>query len=264
MELQRIESEIIVAVGKVYRSSSTILLDGDRAMLIDALASREDAEELRDFVENTLGRRVSFVVCTHYFSDHLAALGLFPGAEIVAHKAYRDTFDSERFRSEEEASFFVEPTILVSDELTFRWGRFTVNVFHNPGHTPSTLGVEIPEADLLVAGDTVVGHIVYLAYSTPGDMSDALGRLRRRRKGRFLTSHLGVRGSEAIDHATHYLRALEEKVREARRFAPTEAPIAEIDIHGCLPDGVETSEYEEVYHRRNLDVIVERGLFAAT
>jgi cyclase len=262
MELQHLENDLIIAIGKTYNSNSTIVLNGDQAMLIDALASREDAEELRDFVETTLGKRVSLVICTHYFSDHLAALSLFPEAQIVAHKNYRDTFASERFRSEEEASFFVEPTILVSDDLTIRWGRFTLNVFHNPGHTASTLGVDIPEADLLIAGDTVVGNIVYLAYSTPGGLSAALDRLQLRRKGRFLTSHLGVRSSEAIDHAVHYLQTLEEKVHEARKITPHAAPIAEIDIHRCLPDGVETSPYEEIYHRRNLDVIVQRELFA--
>lgn len=262
MDLQRLENDLIVAVGKTYQSNSAVLLNGDRALLIDALASREDAEALRAFIETTLGARVAFILCTHYFSDHLAALSLFPDAQIVAHKAYRDTFDTERFRSDAEASFFVEPTILVSTELSIRWGRFTLNVFHNPGHTPSTLGVDIPEADLLVAGDTVVGNIVYLTYSTPTGLSSALGNLQRRRKGRFLTSHLGVRGSEAIDHAMHYLQALEENVREARKIAPHAASIAGIDIHTCLPDGVETYPYEEIFHQRNLDTIVERKLFA--
>jgi cyclase len=263
MELQHLENDLVIAIGRAYRSNSAILLNGDQALLIDALGSREDAEALREFVETTLGKRVSFVICTHYFSDHLAALSLFPEAQIVAHKDYRDTFVSERFRSEEEVSFFVEPTILVSDDLCIRWGRFTLNVFHNPGHTPSTLGVDIPEADLLVAGDTVVGNIVYLAYTTPGDLSAALERLQLRRKGRFLTSHLGVRSSEAIDHAAQYLQTLGEKVHEARRIAPQAAPIAEIDIHSCLPNGVDAAPFEEMYHRRNLDVIAERELFAA-
>jgi cyclase len=264
MELQRLENDLVIAIGEAYRSNSAILLDGDRAVLIDALASRADAEALRAFVETTLGARVSFVICTHYFSDHLAALSLFPDAQVVAHKDYRETFHAERFRSEEEASFFVEPTILVSSDLSIRWGRFTLNVFHNPGHTASTLGVDIPEADLLVAGDTVVGNIVYLAYTTPDDLAAALDRLRARRKGRFLTSHLGVRSADAIDHAGHYLRTLGEKVREARSGVPQAAPIAEIDVRGCLPDGVEAAPFEEMYHRRNLDVIVRRELFAAT
>jgi glyoxylase-like metal-dependent hydrolase (beta-lactamase superfamily II) len=122
MRVHALEKDFYVAVGDAYDSNCTILLSHGEAFLIDAMASKTDANNLRHLVEVELNARVRFIACTHFFSDHLAALKLFSESEIIAHKNYSHTFDLERFRSEEERSFFVEPTILVSDELSIRWG----------------------------------------------------------------------------------------------------------------------------------------------
>ena len=121
------------------------------------------------------------------------------------------TFSSEKYRSEEEEAHFVEPHILVSDGIKIRWGSYTLDVFHNPGHTASTLAIDIPEADMLMVGDGVVGNIVYLYYSTPERHFAALGRLRARARGRLVSSHGGVRSSAAIGNALFYLERLGDR-----------------------------------------------------
>jgi len=166
MRIERLEDDLLVAVGQQYESTTAIFLDGERALLVDGMASREDGLELRRFVEEDLEKKVKLLVSTHYFSDHLAAWGLFPGVPIVAHRNYRQTFDSEAFRTEEEKRHFVEPTVLVGDGLEIAWGRFHLDVFYNPGHTLCSLAIDVPEADLLLAGDTVVGNIVYSTMGT--------------------------------------------------------------------------------------------------
>jgi len=166
MRIEKLEDDLLVAVGKQYESTTAIFLDGNRALLVDGMASREDGLELRRFVEEDLGKKVTFLVSTHYFSDHLAAWGLFPGVPIVAHRNYRQTFDGEAFRTEEEKRHFVEPTVIVDDGLEIAWGRFHLDVFYNPGHTLCSLAIDVPEADLLLAGDTVVGNIVYSTMGT--------------------------------------------------------------------------------------------------
>ncbi|MCI0489143.1 MAG: MBL fold metallo-hydrolase [Blastocatellia bacterium] len=262
MRLETIDPDIHVLVGETYNSNSTVFVNGEDALLIDGMASREDAEELREFVETQLKKQVRFIVCTHYFSDHLAALKLFPAARIIAHKNYMHTFASERFRSEEEEAHFVEPNVLISDGVTIRWGRHTLDIFHNPGHTMSTLGIDVPEADLLLAGDTIVGNMVYMSYSAPEMFLPALKRLQRRGRSRFLTSHLGVRTSDAIDNALCYLERLRQRVEAARRSSENGDSILSIELGDCLPDGVEGTSFENIFHKRNLESIIERRLFA--
>src|SRR5215210_4197049 len=107
----RIENDLYLLMGETYHSNSTVFIHRDEVLLVDAMASRDDAERLKDFVESELQGEVRFIICTHYFSDHMAALKLFPRATIIAHQNYLDTFNSEAYRSEEEAGHFVEPDI---------------------------------------------------------------------------------------------------------------------------------------------------------
>ena len=73
-------------VGGRLGSAATVLADGaGRALLIDTLASRADAEALAGWLA-AAGLEVGVVVMTHYFSDHMAGLALFPEAEVVAHQ----------------------------------------------------------------------------------------------------------------------------------------------------------------------------------
>lgn len=86
MRKEQLEPDIYVFVGEAYHANSTALMSGDEVLLIDGLASRQDAEELRSFIEDELKKQVRLILCTHYMSDHIAALKLFPKAQIIAHK----------------------------------------------------------------------------------------------------------------------------------------------------------------------------------
>jgi glyoxylase-like metal-dependent hydrolase (beta-lactamase superfamily II) len=261
MLVNEIQEDMYLLIGETYESNSTLLIKGDQALLVDAMASRADAEKLQEFVERELKKDVRFVVCTHFFSDHLAALNLFPSAAVIAHEDYLITFNSELYRSKEEEAHFREPDILISDKMQLRWGRHTLDIFYNPGHTSSTLSIDIKEANLLLVGDTLVGNIVYLVYSTPQRFSFALERLKKRQRGHVISSHGKVRSSEAIGNAEHYLKRLAERTNKARASAPGGQSLLETPLESCLPEGVEATPFEKIFHQRNLRTIVERQLF---
>lgn len=243
MRIEQIEKDLYLAIGDAYDSNSTILLSGKEALVIDALASKKDAQDLKRLIEQNFEASVQFFICTHYFSDHLAALKLFPTSQIIAHKNYQQTFDQERFRSEEEASFFVEPTILMSDDLTIHWGRFNLNLFYNPAHTTGTINIDIPEADLIHVSDTIVGNMVYIAYSSPDAFFPGLQKIKERGRKKLISSHLGLRSIDAIDHAESYLRILQDKIK---------MPDSKVSLQECLPPHVEATPFENIFHKRNI------------
>ncbi|HVG35182.1 MAG TPA: MBL fold metallo-hydrolase [Pyrinomonadaceae bacterium] len=263
MRIEQIEPDIYVLTGAHLDSNSTAIISDGEALLVDGMADRSDAEELRRFVEEELGKRVRFIICTHFFSDHLAALNSFKDASIIAHQNYDHTFDAEKFRTEEEKENFAEPDMLINDRLRMRWGRHELDIFYNPGHTMSTINIDIPLADLLLVGDNIVGRLVYLYYSTPKLAQTALERLRRRHRSRLIEGHQGLRDGETVNHALHYLDSLGKHVRRARLSTNGDEAIKEIGLDECLPAGIEGSDFEHVFHKRNLQTIIERGLFTA-
>lgn len=263
MREEQIESDIYVFIGETYYSNSTAFIRGDEVLLVDGMASRLDAETLRERIETGLKKQVRFIIATHYFSDHLAALKLFPRADIIAHQNYLHTFSTERHRTTEEAAHFVEPTMLISDALVMRWGRYTLEIFHNPGHTMSSLSIEVPEADLLMAGDNIVGNIAYFSYSTPEMAWQALRRLKRRGRSRLISSHLGVRDSGALENAIVYLDRLKTEAQAAWQVGGEGDSVLQIPIDRCLKPELKASPYEDLYHRRNLESIADRRLFVS-
>lgn len=237
MQIEQLAPDLFIAIGDAYHANSTVFVKGDEALLVDGMGSVADATELRHLLEDELHKEVRFIISTHYFSDHIAALRLFPRAEIIAHELYAPTFRTERYRTPEEEAHFVEPTIVIGDRMRMKWGRFTLDLFHNPGHTMSTLAIDVPEADLLFVGDTVVGNLVYLAYSAPELFAIALDRLDRRRRARIVASHGGAVSSVAIGHARHYLVRL---------------TAGETALEACLPEGVVGTDFERMFHERNV------------
>lgn len=260
MEIQKIENDLFLCIGDAYDSNSMVLLHGTDAFLIDCMASKKDAEELKDFVEVKLNKSVRFILCTHYFSDHLAGLKYFPSSHILAHQNYRETFDSEMHRTKEEKSFFAEPSILISSELTIRWGRYRLGVFYNPGHTMSMLNVDIPEADLIHVGDTLVGNMVYFKYSYPAAFFPAFEKIKERGRKYLLSSHAEIRSIQAVDSAHFYLQSLQRKASEVWRTG-SEKSVLEIELNECLPSGMEGTSFENIFHKRNLKTILEKRFF---
>lgn len=259
MNVIQIQPDLFLFIGKTYQSNSTIFVNSSDALLVDALGGLADAEQLRDFVEQVLKKEVRFIISTHYFSDHIAALGYFPRATIIAHENYLETFSSEQYRSDEEAGHFVEPHLLVSDRLKFRWGKFTLEVFHNPGHTTGTLTIDVPEANLLFVGDTLVGNIVYLKYSTSDRLQSALETLKQKPTDRrLLSSHGPIRSTDSIRNAQFYLEKLGERVSKVG-FNDT---LLNTPLEMLMPGSVEPTSYERIFHQRNLETILERRLFA--
>lgn len=256
MRIESVGPDLEIAIGATYESNATIFYSGEEVLLVDAMGSREDAAALADHLD---GHVVRFIVSTHYFSDHMAGLALFPGALVIAHRNFPHTFEGELYRSDEEARFFVAPSIVINDEMRIRWGRHTLEIFHNAGHTMSTLNIDVPEADLVFTADNVVGNIVYLAYSCPDLIGESLRDLKRRGRSRLISSHGGVSARERLDHAIDYLERLETRVSVAWKDGVD--AVCAIGLDACLPDNVNATEFENVFHKRNLDVICDRKLF---
>jgi glyoxylase-like metal-dependent hydrolase (beta-lactamase superfamily II) len=262
MKKGKIEEDIYVLTGEAFESNSTVLIKDEEVLLIDALASRKDAEKLRHFIEDELKKEVRFILCTHFMSDHLAALKSFPSAQIIAHENYRQTFDSQRSLTDEEVSFFVEPTITFSDKIKIKWGRLTLDIFHNPSHTMSTVGVDIPEADLLLVGDAFFGNTVFLSSAgIPEQMRGALKHLQTKDRSRVIPGHIGIYDKNAFENALFYLNSLQTQVETARNSAAGENAIPGISIDDCLAPLITASEFEKEFHEINLRLIIERKLF---
>jgi hypothetical protein len=89
-------------------------------------------------------------------------------------------------------------------------------------------------------------------------LNRALKRLQRAGRKHLLTGHMGIRSVDAIDNALFYLGRLREIVIAARESSDGMESLLKTGLQACLPPEVVETEFEENFHRRNLETIVGR------
>jgi cyclase len=264
MRIERIESDVLMFVGDAYESVATAFLcDGD-ALLVDTLASRADAEWMRRCLVDEMGKAVRIIIATHYMNDHMAGMRLYPKAQIIAQRYYRYTFESQRDRSAQDYEDYVNPTFVFGDTLSIQWGRHALQLFHNPGKTMCSVNIDAPTCDAVFTGDNIVGNIVYLSRSSPEMIDHAIARLQSLQRGRVIGGHMGLFDRLTLDHARHYLHCLREIAVNIYQSHPHDLAakaVQSITIESCLAPGVFPTAFEQQWHRRNLDVILQQDTF---
>jgi glyoxylase-like metal-dependent hydrolase (beta-lactamase superfamily II) len=252
MRIEPLSEDVEVFVGETYSSNATLFHAPEGTLVIDALASRVDAERLREHVEKERRSHVRCFVITHGFSDHMAALSHFPGVPVVTHVEVERTFKRELFRSDEEAGYWVEPHLRVRAPTELRWGKHWLRLEPLGGHTESTLGIDAPSLDTVFLGDTAVGPIVYVRYAHLARLRIALEWGRARRRSRVILGHGGIHSAITLEHALHYLDAYQ-------LAANSNVPVPEsgVPIREWLAQGAESSAFIETFHARNLEMLRE-------
>jgi cyclase len=261
VRFEQLESNVLMFVGDDHESVATAFLDGDDVLLVDSLGCVEDANWMRRVLCEDMGKTVCVIAATHFMSDHLAGLSLFPEALTIAHRHYRHTFLSQNRRVDE---LYREPKVTFDSTMSLRWGQHDLYFLHNPGKTLDHVSVDVPTADLVIAGDNIVGNIVYLSKADPELMRGAIGRIRQFGRRTVMGGHMGRFPAVALDKATHYLDRLQECVIQIRaNAAPDEVDsrIASIQIEACLAPQVEPVAFEREWHQHNLEVIVAQSTF---
>jgi len=262
MRFEELGPNVLMFVGDDYESVATAFIDGSDVLLVDSLASVADARWLHGVLCGDMGKTVRAIVATHFMSDHIAGMTLFPEALTIAHRHYRQTFLSQNQRIDE---LYREPQVVFDSAMKFRWGQHELHFLHNPGKTMDHVSVDVPTADLVCAGDNIVGNIVYLSKADPALIRTAIGRIRQLGRGAIIGGHMGRFSAAVLDNAIHYLDRLQEAVIRIRIDEPLPAaadPIASIPIETCVAALVEPTAFERQWHQNNLKVIVEQSIFA--
>lgn len=239
MRIDYLTSDILLFRGDSLAALATAFIDGERVLLVDGLASQYDALDLRDYLENSLRKRVEQIVLTDPQGGHAAAVALFPGAQVRTWSA--------------------QPARIV-------WGRHTLELFAAAGSAPQALAIDVASADLLLAPDRLIGNIAVLGTGSPEQADEALLRLQDRGRNQVIPRHVGAACSRVLGSARAYLAQLRTRVLAARgTLAPDEAAqrIAAIRIEDCLAAGEVPTPLERHWHADNLKQIVARGLFPA-
>jgi len=267
---ERVAENVHVFTSELYAQvNAGVVVGPEWSVVIDTLAYPEETREMRDFIENSLGSRVAYVVLTHHHADHSLGTWLFPGAVVIAHRECGPLLDTRGRAALVEAQSanrelrevqIVLPDIVVGEEqLSLRVGRKTLELVPLPGHSRDGMGVLLTEDRVLFSGDAMMP----LPSLVDGDIESSAASLRKipRMKLENLVQGHGeviLRGEvlNAVRSNLAYLAALDRYVhRQQRRKSPS--PLAdEPDVEAFGKSRILMNGLADELHRRNLQALL--------
>jgi glyoxylase-like metal-dependent hydrolase (beta-lactamase superfamily II) len=173
-EFAEIADQVYVLRYPVLDVNATLVLGGDRALLVDTLSTDAQASELAEAVRRITAHPL-ILVNTHHHYDHCFGNARLAGPEgvIWAHEAaaaqlrahgarqqreaYQQWVDRDpRFAAELSAVTLLPPNRTVHRSSTVEIGGRGVELhYFGRGHTEGDLVVEVPDAGVVITGDLV-------------------------------------------------------------------------------------------------------------
>ena len=179
LPVREVASGVYVVLGDTGRGSegrpnAGFIVTGEGVVVIDALASPAQGEQLVGTIRSVTRQPIRWLVLTHHHPDHhFGAIALRrAGARVIAHPDVSTGVDEQSREAAESAWTLVVgkkqmagfayadgPDIPVTEADTLRLGRQTIVVGHpwrGPAHTVGDLIVWLPGERVLFAGDLLI------------------------------------------------------------------------------------------------------------
>jgi glyoxylase-like metal-dependent hydrolase (beta-lactamase superfamily II) len=216
------------------RPNAGFVVTAEGVVVIDALASPRQAEELLRTIRRVTDRPIAWLVLTHHHPDHHfgAVVLRKAGAKVIAHPDKRalaseggeDALIADWVRvvgldAMRGFEFADTPDRPVTSSDTLRPGGKTIVVTHpGAGHSPGDLMVWLPEEGVLFAGDVLVEDgVSMIVDGSSGVLLGALDTVSALRPRLVVPGHGAIpqRPSDLVRRTRDYLTRLQQEMRTA-------------------------------------------------
>jgi glyoxylase-like metal-dependent hydrolase (beta-lactamase superfamily II) len=243
--------------------ASYAIVDGPAALVYDTHISLPHARAIRAHLES-LGVRDLRVVLSHWHDDHIAGNEVFADVEILAHRLTAEIL-TERRPALEFGDPPIRPLVLPTrtwdgPRLDLTVGRLPVTLHHADIHSRDGVVLHLPDAGLLLVGDTLEDPITYV--DEPDRLAihlDGLRDLESWAPPRLLPNHGCPDRIAAGSYAPSLIAATRRYVEKLLR-CPEDDALAGQDLRTFAAEDFASgaityfAPYEEV-HRRNVEAV---------
>lgn len=139
--------------GKHFGFNMTLLLDGNKALLIDSGYELHGEAIQKDLEEN--GLTLEKMILTHYHPDHIYGMKALPKAASYGSSLYRETLDL--YTPIEDHPYFI-PDHLIDNVTTLAFGRHELTLIPHPGHSACQLLININNEFIIIADEIMLSN----------------------------------------------------------------------------------------------------------
>jgi cyclase len=205
-----------------FPTLTAVILTPGRAVIVDTLTGPGEMAPVVDFLAAEAGGRRRLVVNTHHHWDHVFGNAAFAGEDIVAQRACPRLMRAE-LRGGDESRHVPPPegvplpTMTFGDRLTYIDDGASLHFIHTPGHSEDSLVVFLPEARLLLAGDTVEWPLPNFGQRDgAGEWVRTLRQLKQLPVDVIVPAHGPAMDKQIIDANERYVLGVHEAVAAAK------------------------------------------------
>ena len=238
--IQFLRKGVTVFTSALYQTTSTLIETPEAVFLVDPNWLPFEIYRIREYVYSVIKKRKLYLVFTHSDYDHIIGYGAFPGASVIASKAFADKSDKDRdirdiqefdrahyIVRDYEISYPVPDIIISADGKALHFSGTVLTFYLAPGHTKEGMYILVDPVGVWIAGD-------YLSDMEFPFVEDGISAYRRTmaKTGRVLRLHdvrymipghgTVAKSREQIverrDHAIEYLDDLESATHNGITF----------------------------------------------
>jgi len=193
-----------------FKGTMSYIIGRGKVAILDP--GPDDDAHIAALLDAVRGETVSHIFVTHTHRDHSPAVPRIKaatGAKVYAqgpHRLARPLHIGETRRLDASADMDFRPDVVLGDGEVVRGDGWTLEAVTTPGHTANHMAFAFKEADLLFAGDHVMGWSTTIVAPPDGAMSDYMASLQKL-AGRSEPLYLSGHGAPVRD-APRYVQFL--------------------------------------------------------
>jgi glyoxylase-like metal-dependent hydrolase (beta-lactamase superfamily II) len=179
-----------------FKGTMSYIIGRGKVAILDP--GPDDDAHVAALLDAVRGETVTHIFVTHTHRDHSPAVPKVKaatGAKVFAegpHRLARPLHIGETRRLDASADMDFRPDVALADGEVVRGDGWTLEAVTTPGHTANHMAFAFKEADILFAGDHVMGWSTTIVAPPDGAMSDymaSLHKLARRTEPLYLAGH---------------------------------------------------------------------------
>jgi cyclase len=231
--MKEVRTGIFVETGYAGANVGCIATD-EGAILIDAPMFPADAGRWLRRVARVAKGGLAYLINTDYHATHVLGNCFFP-AVIIGHeltwrelKAHGEVMlqrfiEEQKVKDPQAAADLVEarvvpPEVTILDKLNLYKGNRAVEVLFLGGHTPASIGVYVPDAQAIFAGDVVVtDRHPDMSQAQTEQWLQALKQIRQMGVQAIVPGHGEPCGPEEVDKLIAYIEEMRQRVENLYR-----------------------------------------------
>jgi glyoxylase-like metal-dependent hydrolase (beta-lactamase superfamily II) len=202
-----------------FKGTVSYIIGRGKVAIVDP--GPDDDAHIAALLDAVRGETVSHIFVTHTHRDHSPAVPKVKaatGATVYAqgpHRLARPLHIGEMRKLDASADMDFRPDVALADGEVVSGDGWTIEAITTPGHTANHMSFAFEEADLIFAGDHIMGWSTTIVAPPDGAMSDymaSLHKLARRNEPLYLSGH-GMPIKDAPRFVQHLIR--HRQAREA-------------------------------------------------